>query len=195
MKTTIIILFFAIASWGANAQHDHSSHSHSEKGMKMPAKKAVSSSLEVKHSKSVTDIIASYLELKNALVADNSKKAASSAKSLTEAFAKFDISSQQKSQQNELTEIIENATEQAEHISENSGNIEHQREHLEVLSTDIKDLIAISGSDRNLYQTYCPMYNNGEGGMWLSASSEIQNPFYGSKMIKCGSVQQEITVE
>ncbi|MCF6357278.1 MAG: DUF3347 domain-containing protein [Draconibacterium sp.] len=194
MKTTIIILFLAIVSWGAKAQHNHSNHSHSKMESKVSAK-TTKSSLEVKHSKSVTAILENYLALKNALVSDNSKKAAGFAKSLNESFSKFDISSQPKSQQNELSEIIENANEQAEHISENSGNIEHQREHLEVLSADIKDLIAISGSDRNLYQTYCPMYNNGEGGMWLSESSEVNNPYYGSKMLKCGSVKQEITIQ
>jgi hypothetical protein len=39
------------------------------------------------------------------------------------------------------------------------------------------------------------MYNNNAGGMWLSASNEIKNPYYGNKMMKCGSVQQEITVK
>jgi hypothetical protein len=39
------------------------------------------------------------------------------------------------------------------------------------------------------------MYNNNEGGMWLSDSRVVMNPFYGSKMMKCGSVQQEITIE
>jgi hypothetical protein len=94
-----------------------------------------------------------------------------------------------------LGEIIENASENAEHISENSGKIDHQREHFESLSTDLKDLIVLTGSDRTLYQTYCPMYNNSEGGTWLSETTGIKNPFYGSKMLKCGSVQQEIAVK
>ncbi len=195
MKITTIILLLAMVSWGAKAQHNHSGHSHSKVESKKPAETKASSSLEVKHSKSTSAIIANYLELKNALVEDNSKKAASVAKSLNDAFSKFDISAQAKSQQNELSEIIENANEQAEHISENGSNIGHQREHLEVLSADIKDLIVISGADQSLYQTFCPMFNNGEGAMWLSASSEVKNPFYGSKMLKCGSVQQEITIK
>ncbi|GAB1454578.1 hypothetical protein MASR2M47_46340 [Draconibacterium sp.] len=62
-----------------------------------------------------------------------------------DAFAKFDISAQAKSKQKELGEIIEDASEHAEHISENDGNIDHQREHFEILSTDIKDLVVITG--------------------------------------------------
>ena len=200
MKKTIILLSLALVSWGAFAQHDHSKMGHSTGGHsnmdpKMANKSMVQSSVNVERSKSATAIIDNYLALKDALVADNSNKAASSGKTLFDAFAKFDISAHPKSQQKELGEIIEDAREHAEHISENKGNIEHQREHFEMLSTDIKDMVIITGSDRNLYQAFCPMYNNNEGGMWLSASGEIKNPFYGNKMLKCGSVQQEITVK
>jgi hypothetical protein len=200
MKKTIILLSVALVSWGAFAQHDHSKMTHSTDGhstmdSKMTDKSMVQSSVKVEHSQSASAIIDNYLALKDALVQDDSKNAASSGKKLFDAFSKFDISSKPKTQQKELSEIIEDASEHAEHISENSGNIDHQREHFEMLSKDIRDLALITGSDRTLYQAFCPMYNNKEGGIWLSASSEIKNPFYGNKMLKCGSVQQEISVK
>lgn len=195
MRKTMIMLCLALVSWGASAQHNHSNEGHSNMDSKMANKSMVQSTLKVERTKSATTIIDNYLALKDALVADNSKKSASSGKMLFDAFAKFDISAQPKSKQKELGEIIEDASEHAEHISENDGNIEHQREHFEILSTDIKDLVVITGGDRNLYQIFCPMYNNNKGGSWLSASSEIKNPFLGSKMMKCGSVTQEIVVK
>ena len=54
------------------------------------------------------------------------------------------------------------------------------------------DLIAITGTSKKLYQAYCPMYNNNKGAQWLSDSREIQNPYYGSEMMKCGEVIKEI---
>ncbi len=195
MKKAMILLSLVIFSWGVYAQHDHSKMGHSHMESKKKEKSEIASSIEVKHSESVSAIIDDYLALKNDLVEDNSKKAASSGKSLYDALAKFDISSQPESAQEELGEIIENASENAEHISENGGKINHQREHFESLSTDLKDLIVLTGSDRTLYQTYCPMYNNSEGGIWLSETTGIKNPFYGSQMLKCGSVQQEIMVK
>jgi len=72
------------------------------------------------------------------------------------------------------------------------SDIGHQREHFEALGKDINDLVAIAGTDRDLYQQYCPMYNNNAGGMWLSASDEVLNPLFGSKMLNCGSVQETI---
>ncbi|HHE39916.1 MAG TPA: DUF3347 domain-containing protein, partial [Candidatus Cloacimonetes bacterium] len=163
MKKTMIMLSLALVSWGAFAQHDHSKMNHAEDGHStmesmMKKKSVVPSTIRFEHSVSATAIIESYLTLKNELVVDNSAKAAESGKMVFEALAKYDYSTQSDSQKKELDEIIENAKEQAEHISENKGNIDHQREHFEVLSTDIKDLIATEGADRTLYQIYCPMY-------------------------------------
>ena len=92
--------------------------------------------------------------------------------------------------QKELKDIIEDATEHAEHIEKSP--IDHQREHFDVLSKDMIDLIAITGTEEKLYQDFCPMYNNNKGAQWLSATKEIKNPYYGAKMMSCGSVQKEI---
>ncbi|MDO9040539.1 MAG: DUF3347 domain-containing protein [Bacteroidota bacterium] len=200
MKTTMIMLFLALVSWGASAQHDHSSmgnssSSHSNMAPKMKEEPRVIPSIKVKHSLSVTSVLDNYLALKDALVDDNGKKAASSGKMLFDALGKFDLSSQEASKQKELKEILDDAKENAEHISENGDKIDHQREHFEVLGGDLKDLIVITGSDRTLYQLFCPMYNKNKGGKWLSASDKIKNPFFGKKMEKCGRVLVEISVK
>ncbi len=186
MRKTIILLSLVLVSWGAFAQHDHSM---------LTTKNKVQPSVKVEHSKSASAIIDNYLALKDALVQEDSKNAASLGKKLFDDFAKFDLSVQAKQQQNELAEIIEDASEHAKHISENSKDIGHQREHFEILSKDVKDLVIITGSDRTLYQEFCPMYNNNKGGAWLSTSKDIKNPYFGSKMLKCGSVQQMISVK
>ncbi len=200
MKKILILLSLAFISGGAFAQHEHAKMNHAENARskmqsKMTDKSAVLSPVKVERSEAVTAIITNYLALKDALVADNSGKAADYGKLLFDAFTKFDVSKQLKAQQKELTDIIEDAGEHAEHISKNNGNIEHQREHFETLSTDLNDLIAITGSDRNLYQIYCPMYNNPEGATWLSSSETVKNPYLGNKMVKCGNIRQKITIE
>ena len=139
-----------------------------------------------------TAILDNYLELKNALVADDTEKAASIGKHLFKVLGEFDRSSVADSEKQEVDDIIEDAREHAEHIAGNSGKMEHQREHFEIISMDVKDLIAITGTDRKLYQTFCPMYNNNKGAIWLSETKEIKNPYFGSKMLTCGEVQEEI---
>ncbi|MDR3022786.1 DUF3347 domain-containing protein [Chryseobacterium sp.] len=136
---------------------------------------------------SIKQIVESYLPLKNALTKDDSKTASLEAKKLYSVLKKQDASKLD----SEIKDILESAAEDAEHIGEKSDDIAHQREHLLSLSNDITDLIKEKGTDGlKLYQDFCPMYNNGKGGTWISESEEIINPYEGQKMINCGSVKK-----
>lgn len=137
-----------------------------------------------------SEVVADYLTLKNALVSDDKDGAATAGEKLEGSLEDFDTSKFSDEQRAELTDIIEDAIEHAEHIAK--SDIGHQREHFDILSKDVIDLLAITGSERTLYQAYCPMYNDNKGAQWLSATEEIKNPYYGSKMMTCGSVQKQI---
>ncbi|MDG1573382.1 hypothetical protein OZ410_13715 [Robiginitalea sp. M366] len=39
-----------------------------------------------------------------------------------------------------------------------------------------------------LYKQYCPMAFGNKGGYWFSDVDEIRNPYFGDKMLKCGTV-------
>lgn len=139
----------------------------------------------------IQQVIKGYLPLKNALTQDDSKKASDAAKNLFSILKKIDISKTHAKSNSELRDILESASENAEHIGENTDDIGHQREHLLSLSNDITDLIGEVGTGGlKLYQDFCPMYNNGKGGTWISETKEIINPYEGSKMLNCGSVKK-----
>lgn len=142
--------------------------------------------------KTLTLIIDSYLQIKNALVSDNSGDAAKAGQKLLDAFKNFDKSTLSETQKKEYLDIEEDAVENAEHIVKNGDRISHQREHFEILSTDINDLITLLGTDKQLYRDFCPMVNNGKGAIWISEIKEIKNPFLGSKSPSCGVIQKEI---
>ena len=84
------------------------------------------------------------------------------------------------------------AKEHAEHISNNAAKINHQREHFDMLSQDVYDFVKAFPAGQTLYRDHCPMYNDGKGAMWLSETREIKNPYYGKKMITCGSIKEAI---
>ncbi len=133
-------------------------------------------------------ILTDYFKLKDALVADDNTKAKELGASLATTLGKLDISEYTDTQQQDLKDIVEDAVEHAEHISE--SDIAHQREHFKVLSKDVTDMVAITGTENTLYQQFCPMYDGGSA--WLSTSKDVKNPYYGSKMLTCGKVQKEI---
>ena len=133
-------------------------------------------------------VVADYMTLKDALVATNKEEAAKAGKKLESTLKDFNVSKYTAAQQKELKDIIEDAMEHAEHIGK--SEMDHQREHFKMLSKDITDMVAITGTDNTLYQQFCPMYDG--GSEWLSMSKEVKNPYYGSKMMNCGKVQKEI---
>lgn len=138
------------------------------------------------------DIVISYINLKNKLVQDNSDAAAEKAKTLLASLNRFDTKTLNPKQKKEYVDIADDAKEHAEHIGENAGKIDHQREHFATLSKDINDLIKMFGTKQKLYQDYCPMYNDGKGAIWISETKEIKNPFYGSQMLTCGSLKKTL---
>ncbi len=165
------------------AGHDNSDGHHN-------AEKATTENREVTanidENVDLSPIIDAYLAIKNGLVTDSKEAAAKGAEQLLSAFSGFDMSKLSKEAHTEYMDIYENAKEQAEHIVKSP--IDHQREHFEVLSTDINDLITLLGTDKTLYVTYCPMAKSS----WLSETKEIKNPYFGKKMMTCGSVKSQI---
>ncbi|NKI26610.1 DUF3347 domain-containing protein [Arenibacter sp. 6A1] len=135
-------------------------------------------------------IIDSYLELKDALVADSQENAAKAGETMLKKISEFDMASVEASKQSELKEIIATAKDKATQIT--TGDIAKQREYFEGLSSAIVDFVAIAGTSKTLYQQFCPMYNNNKGGMWVSAKEAVKNPYFGSGMLNCGFVQKEI---
>lgn len=134
-------------------------------------------------------VLKDYFSLKDALVADDNAKAKKLGSTLAKTLGSLDISSNYSdSQKADLKDIVEDAVEHAEHISE--SDIAHQREHFKILSKDMTDMVAITGTENTLYQQFCPMYDGGSA--WLSMSDDIKNPYYGSRMLTCGKVQKEI---
>lgn len=134
-------------------------------------------------------VLNDYFNLKNALVADDNAKAKTLGATLATTLGNLDVLSNfSDTQKAELKDIIEDAVEHAEHISE--SDIDHQREHFKLLSKDVTDMVAIIGTEIKLYEQFCPMYDGGTA--WLSTKEEIRNPYYGSKMLTCGKVNREI---
>jgi len=134
-------------------------------------------------------VIRQYLNLKDALADDDSAQATKAARELNERLDAMDMEVLPQEKQDKAAGILEQARRHAEEISGNG--IVQQREQFEQLSINMISLVALTGSDIPLYEQYCPMYNDNKGGMWLSSTEKIQNPYFGSSMLRCGTVRRE----
>tara|TARA_Y100001980_G_C14556920_1_gene353931 strand:+ start:53298 stop:53879 length:582 start_codon:yes stop_codon:yes gene_type:complete len=193
MKNLLIVLGLAGMMIGCSAKTSENAEESKHSTVNHDANHAHhANNTQTVQKNDLTAVIDAYLTLKDALVKDDQKGAATAGSSLATTLGALDMSKFSADEQKALKEIIDVAKNHGEHIS--GSEIGHQREHFESLGKDIKDLIGIVGADRTLYHQYCPMYNNNQGGMWLSASEEIRNPLFGSKMLKCGKVEEVISL-
>ncbi|AOZ99560.1 DUF3347 domain-containing protein [Flavobacterium commune] len=146
----------------------------------------------VKASVSTEAIINGYLKIKNALASDNSAEAAKVAADFSKAVEATKTDKIAAELKDKYSKTTEEAKKQAALIVSNSGKIDQQRLCFAVLSKNITSLIATFGSKQKLYQDYCPMYDEGKSGYWISEFKVIKNPYYGSEMLECGGMIKEI---
>lgn len=49
-----------------------------------------------------------------------------------------------------------------------------------------------TSGEADVYKMRCPMAFNGKGGEWLQNSDKLLNPYYGSAMLTCGTVLEQV---
>lgn len=141
---------------------------------------------------SIEEIVNNYLSLKNALVKDDSKGAAQAGKELVATLNNLNPDKIEEGFKKEFIAIADHAREHADHINKTAGEIGHQREHFAQLSKNVSDLLMLFKTDKKLYQDYCPMYDEGKSGYWISETKDIKNPYYGAEMLTCGGIHKEL---
>lgn len=70
-------------------------------------------------------------------------------------------------------------------------SLEAQRQQFELLGNTLYLVLTeIGAGSTEVYRQYCPMAFDNTGAYWLSDKQEIRNPYFGSMMLKCGSVKE-----
>ena len=197
MKQLIIgIAIMATAVTACNNSNDTSSVDKKKDSAQISSSSysgsTASNNADTKGNSSIQAILGQYLKMKDALANDNGKDAASAGNAFVESMGKMDKSSLAADKKKTWDDISDDAKEMAEHIGKNADKLEHQREHFDMLSKDMYDLVKAFGAGQLLYQDFCPMYNDKKGATWLSETKEIKNPYMGKKQPTCGSVKEEI---
>ena len=191
MKPITLVTAFSFVLFAAcNSNPTQTSSGSSDTAQSVPA---TSTETAVQPTTSpVKEIVSGYLQLKNALASDNGNDAATAGNTMVTAFEKLDKSALPAEKKKTYDDIEDDAKEHAEHIGKNGSNIKHQREHFDMLSKDMYELVKTFGAGQQLYYDHCPMYNNNKGADWISERKEISNPYLGKEMPTCGTIKEEI---
>lgn len=128
-----------------------------------------------------SQLLHSYYDIKNALVAGNANTASMKAEEFVKTLNGIDPKTIDKATREALLK-------DAGHISEHT-DIKQQREYFITFSTNMYALAkAINLSSQPIYRAYCPM----KKAYWLSNDKAIKNPYYGSSMLTCGKVTETL---
>lgn len=141
-------------------------------------------------------LLSSYYSLKDALVASDSIKANMAASqllvnadSLKLDEVKGDTSGMIRETARTFTTTIHSS---AEALQKESG-LEEKRKDFEMITDALWSLTrTVKYDGAKVYYNFCPMAFNNKGAYWMSNSSKIKNPYFGEKMLECGSVEDSV---
>ena len=133
-----------------------------------------------------------YINLKDALVKEDSKSTSTSASTLLNNLTKVDMKllSDNKAH-NHWMSLEKEIKSSATSISETS-DIKVQRDHFKHLSSHLINAVQLFGVNEKVYVEFCPMADNNNGAFWLSKEEKVINPYFGEAMLTCGEVKQII---
>ena len=133
-----------------------------------------------------------YLLLKDAMVATDQAQAVNTSEQVLETLTKVDMALVKGDAHLYWMEQLESMQAHSKKIS-TLEDIEEQRKQFDFLSQALIKTIKVFGvPDDTLYVQHCPMANDNEGADWISNEETIRNPYYGDKMMSCGTVKATI---
>lgn len=132
-----------------------------------------------------SEAMASYLEVKDALVASDPALAQQAAAKLAASLGNADMASMGAAH-NDWMQMVEPVKTAANALVA-AGDVETTRQAFAALSIAIVPAVKTFGNGgQALYLQHCPMAFDNAGADWVSASEEISNPYYGEAMLTCG---------
>ena len=151
-------------------------------------------------NQSFEKILINYYQLRDAFVASDTTKANQATTALIAASDSLNLDELKKADTSNV--IVSTAKSYTGTISsEGKGligesDIEAKRKEFQMISGALFDLIRTVRYDRQkIYLLNCPMAFDQQGADWLSSTTDIHNPYFGSKMPDCGNVKDSIVLK
>ena len=200
MKTQSILFIMLMASAFAftncsgkkeEAKTEEASHDIHVTGSEAPME-ASKPQFEVNQTfqQQLASVFTSYLGLKDAFVASDAVKAKTEAATTQSTLAAVDMKLVTGAAHNDWMNYLSGLESSLKEIQA-SDDIEAQRKSFSTLTDNLyKSAKAFGLGGTTAFYEFCPMAFNNEGGFWLSSEEKIRNPYFGDKMLTCGTVRE-----
>jgi membrane fusion protein, copper/silver efflux system len=186
MKKQILglVLGVLILPFGVVKAQDHSGHSMN---MSQDGADVVRYEVSTDFQKQINDVYQASLELNKAFVGGDVTRVKEKAGSMIHRVTEVDMSLVKGDAHMAWMKYMKPLSDDLGKISV-SDDLVSQRKSYATVSEELYKVIKSYGVGETVYYMYCPMAKSN----WLNDSKEVNNPYYGEMMLKCGSSKEEI---
>ena len=157
----------------------------------LPSVHAGSSELQEK----VGTLLKSYLILQQNLAADNEKVAKEAGAALVP-LTDILLKALRKTEEKEAGSLADRLAEGVKGLAAAKTLADVRTAFYPYSQTVIETVETFGSNDQtSWFVHFCPMAFGNAGATWLAPSEEINNPYFGSMMLRCGDVRKQLTQE
>jgi len=140
---------------------------------------------------SLTSVYQVYFTVQTALKDDNFKQALAGLRQLRENLEKAD---QQAGADNQKWMEYKTGLEEILQHIDHFQSLAEVRKAFAGLSMQIINLQKQFGhtEKKSYYEIFCPMAFDNKGAFWMQSTEQINNPYFGEKMLGCGEIKSEL---
>jgi len=195
MKNLMIAfaLIMAVACNNRTETQDHAAHDDgSTHAMEADTRTAVNTDPNFTienpaHQEIIRNFYQEYLNLKEGLVAGDNQRTDKAALEMRSIITDASLNELEGEAHDFVAAMGRDVIRMVEH-----SDVEEQRNYLDRLSTSLFTMLKAADIQTEAYLQHCPMAFDNQGAYWVSNQEEIRNPYYGDKMLKCGSVKEAL---
>ncbi|MBL7856322.1 MAG: DUF3347 domain-containing protein [Cyclobacteriaceae bacterium] len=206
MKTRSILFSLLLAAaavtfincGGNKKEETHDGHEHATNEEQATESTAASEAgapqfaVDATFQQQLSEVFSSYVSLKDAFVSSDAAKVSKEAATTIKSLAGVDMKLLTGAAHNDWMNYLGGMETSIKKI-ESSSDIEVQREAFSTLTENLyKSIKAYGLGGETAYYEFCPMAFDNQGGFWLSDAAEIRNPYFGDKMLTCGTVKEKL---
>ncbi len=148
--------------------------------------------LEDKFLTAVDPVVQKYFDIQSALASDDFTATQAEAAKLALALGKVPVPVLEKEAANVWLGLKDRMTAAAGEFGA-AGDIKAARVAFEPLTKIAEELVRRFGTGEiAVYQAYCPMAFSNKGANWLQKNEELRNPYFGSLMLSCGEIKEQL---
>jgi Cu(I)/Ag(I) efflux system membrane fusion protein len=169
----------------AETQEDHSEHQE----MDMPDLKAV---VNAEFKQQLQKVYDDYILMKDAFVASDTREVRKTADKVKSSLQGIDMGLLEGDAHMVWMEYLDKLDAEITSISSNTDISAQRVSFASFNDAFYASLKAFGLHHGTVYYQYCPMANGDKGAFWLSDVEEINNPYFGEDMLRCGETRETL---